>query len=442
MTTQEHKRSMGMLTSYGERALSFVYLIFMSFGNFFRFLHLPVFRDNILASEGLLYFFAFAYLITVKMNKGFYQLLILSGIILASCAYGSIIHVKDPRAFLYAMRLICTLFASYALGDMFWKKYRFDIQKFLHFFLFPFALWIVFGFIIYFVFPSLADFWQFLKGHNVVFYGDAHNRRFVTVIFDPNIYGAIVFLPILGSFILYKLTQRAKYLLLTNIFIVTAVLTWSRSGITALFILLLIVLVRTVLSKRIYFSSRFSLFNALICSLLFFLLPVLCSSDFQFFFSRFYNVANDGSALCRLQSFQTGLSILQNYPLLGIGYNYLPPFLDGLNFLDSSILGLLVCFGIFPFSILAFIGAIRFFLLKRHLNSLSSLNPFLYEFCSVFLYYILVTIIFSSQFNNVLFFSFWIIPSLSCLIYIGKMTQYRMNYNTIKNNASENSTSP
>lgn len=439
MTMQGYKSLVILSTSYWARALSFFYLVFMTFGNLFRVLHLPLFRDNALVSEGFLYLFSFVYLISIKLTKGFYYLLLLSGIILASCAYGSIMHEKDPRAFLYAMRLICILFASYALGDMFWNKYGYDIQKFLRSFLIPFILWIVFGFIIYFVFPSLADFWQFLKGHNVLFNGDTHNRRFVTVIFDPNMYGAIVFLPILVSFILYKLSRKTKYLLLTNVFIVTAVLTWSRSGIFSLFILLMIVLIRAVINKRIYFSSKFSIFNAFICSLLLFLLPFFCFSDFQFFFSRLYNIFDDGSALCRLQSFQTGLSILQEYPLLGIGYNYLPPFLDGLSFLDSSILGLLVCFGVFPFSILAFIGATRFFLLKRHINSLRELNPFLYEYCSVFLYYILVTIILSSQFNNVLVFSFWIIPCLSCLIYIGKMTQHLVNYNNIKDSVNGNS---
>jgi O-antigen ligase len=404
----------------------------MTFGNFFRLFNLPIFRDNILVSEVLLYFFAFSYLLTKKINKGVFQILILAGIILVSSIYGSLLHEKDLRAILFGMRLIGTLFASYALGDMFWKKYGYDIQKFLRFFLFPFVLWIVFGFIIYFTFPSLANFWLILKEHNIVFNGDPHIGRFVTVLFDPNIYGSIVFLPILVSFMLYNISQKNKYLLLTNAFMITAVLTWSRSGIATVCILLMVVVVRAVLNKRTFFLNKIFLLNVLIFGHFLFLLPVLCYSEFHFFISRLFNVVDDGSALSRLRSFETGLSILQDYPLFGIGYNYLPSFLDGLNFLDSSILGLMVCFGIGPFSILAFIAAIRFFSLKNQINRLKSLNPFLYEFCSIFLCYILVTIFFSSNFNNVLFFPFWIIPSLSCLIYIGKMTQHQINYNTIK----------
>ncbi len=401
----------------------FAYSVFLSFGNFFRFIHVPFFTDNLLLSEGVLYIFALMAALFLSKTKGFYRIGLFCFLIFLSTIYGGFLNGFEIKPFLYGIRLVMMVFCSFVLGEIFYQVFQDKLVKFLRFSLFPYTVSLVLGLLIYICFPKLEEFFLFLENYQIVFYGDPHIRRYVSVLFDPNMYAVVSFLPYLSCFIIYKITNKFKYLVFSNVFLLTVFLTWSRSGIATIIFLLGLIALNELLNRPVIIFGRTSfLFRSCVLISLFFC--IFFSQDQAIYFlKRSVGISNDVSALFRFESFKTGLMALRENLFLGIGYNYLSLGGDRVNFIDSSLLGAMTCFGVVPF---VFFSGYLFFqlvLLKRRINYFKNAHPFFCRYFNYFFYYLLVVILFSSLFNNILFYCFWLIPALSSLFYILKLSQ-------------------
>jgi hypothetical protein len=113
----------------------------------------------------------------------------------------------DLTAFLYAIRLILILMITSSLAIAVYDKfnYRYDLlfKRMLLFYKFD----LIFGFLLYILFPKSEDLWKFLSSFGIIFKGDPHINIFIYIYFYPNFYASIGIIPILLSLLLYNRTQ-------------------------------------------------------------------------------------------------------------------------------------------------------------------------------------------------------------------------------------------
>ncbi|KOR08166.1 hypothetical protein ABW55_16520 [Acinetobacter sp. C15] len=114
--------------------------------------------------------------------------------------------------------------------------------------------------------------------------------------------------------------------------------------------------------------------------------------------------------MARLESFSIGQELFLREPLLGYGYNFsidLQKQLRGNIALDSSLQVILISFGLIGSMILfiLFITYIINLIVKYK-------NAFQYEKLITFSFvlYLIISILFLSNFNQLIFYPFWIIP--------------------------------
>jgi len=391
----------------------FTFFVFIAFGNLFRFVNVSLFSDNVLASEGTIYLICAVLFFFVEIKAAQKMLMaVLSIGVLFSCFYGSIYSGFELKAFIYALRLVCMLWSGVLLGSLFFKKFQDDINAFLAFFLKAYLAALVLGLGIYFLFPSAGQFWEFLSENNIVFHGDPHSSRFVSVYFDPNFYAAIACIPFLISVTLFGSTRSMKYLLYAGLFGFSILLTWSRSGFATFLLVLAIYLVHKLNGLLRGYFRRLSFFLTFVLLLSIPIIIYFNNSAFEFFTDRVINILEDGSAFARWETFKDALSVIQEYPCWGVGYNYLACKEVRV---DSSILLLLASFGIIPF--IAIFGSLAFFLVRGLQKSFCMASGPLASAYRMFCGYLAVIVFFSSFFNNLLFYQFWLIPVLVLFTY-------------------------
>ncbi len=140
----------------------------------------------------------------------------------------------------------------------------------------------------------------------------------------------------------------------------------------------------------------------------------LYSEELGVFIHRTLHFFEEPSALCRLETFRLGVDLLAKFPFFGVGIGFLYQYTEGqvsLSSLDSSLLSLLVQIGIIPFLFLVIYGLYKSFTLLKRRDLPSS-------FFSWFIFYLTCVGLFASQFNNILFYPFWLLPLLTTCIFI------------------------
>lgn len=405
------------------RALSFFmmgsFILFLSMGNLFRIFESALFSGNLLLSEGLIYLLALTYLLFSKVScKAALHLGGLSTFIFCSYLYGAMFQGLDPHAALYALRLILLSLSAYSFSSFFLVKFKGEVTPFFTYLFKGYFIALILGFTMYLFFPVSENLWRFLGDHHIVFNGDPHVGRFVSVYFDPNYYASIVGIAFLISSYLYHVTKKGWYQIASFLFLLSGILTWSRSGIAVLALLLLYRGGGTLLQGR--FSRR--------GFISFFALSSLASIFLYFyreeagaFIYRTGHFFEESSALCRLETFKFGLKLLAEHPLFGIGVNFLYRYTQegvNLNSLDSSLLALLVQVGILPFFVLmgyGFFLSLSFFRVQKLWRAKKDVMQ---SFFSQLCFYGLTIVFFSSQFNNILFYPFWVLPFSVIFLFI------------------------
>ena len=383
--------------------------LLISLGNVPRFLETSLFSDHLLLTEIALYFFAFLSLPFLTLSKKSWLTLgALSFCTLISFFYGCLIHGADLHAALYVARLIAFYYTSAILAALSFQRYKTPIV-FFRYLCKGYAVALILGFCFFLFFPASEVLWKVLSSQSILFHGDPHVWRFVSVYFDPNYYAAIAGIPCLLSLYLYQSTSKKRYALFSFLCALSALLTQSRSGLFTLFLLLLWLF---FVSYKCFFSKR-SL-KVTLSLFLFFIVFSLCFfEEILAFAARVFSIKDDPSALYRFETFKWGVALFKERPLFGTGYNFLYSLIKqeiGLNSLDSSLLALLVQIGAIPFSLLLLFAIHQGCFLKKAVALWKRKELKGAYFLSSFICYGGLILGIASQFNQLLFYPFWALP--------------------------------
>ena len=401
-------------------ALSFFYLVL---GNSTRVIPTSPRADNLPLSEFGLYGLAvFCLVFHRKLLLFTLKGLLPFALFLAvSAVYGAMLNGFSVSALFYSVRLVLLLVSGLAAGYYLFSLFRDDLLKVIDYFLVIYLGVALLAFVIYVSFPDSRDLWAFLKDFGVEFFGDPHQRRLVSPYFDPNYYGAIAVFPFTLSVLAYQRVWRTRYLLLAGLFAVSVVLTGSRSGIATLAavvgVLALSATLHLLTKRRV---RRVLLIVVPAACFVFALASPVYLGALTRTWSRIAEVSTDASAQARFSSFELGFSLFAEQPVFGVGYNYLLIYAQearGLTSLDSSLQVILVNFGALG---TLFIAALVFWwsvALWRRL-SVSAEHAFARRCTRYLLLYLVVVIGFTSQFNNLLFYQFWLFPILALSAYL------------------------
>ncbi len=401
--------------SYALSLLAFFLLI--TLGNTLRFLPFSRHHDHLLITELLLFSSCFISLFFIRIDRN--SILFLIGatfLIFFSFLQGVFIQGFELVPFMYCFRLIATLAAGIVLGHIFSEKYQGDLWGLLSWLLKGYLVAAVCSYAMYLIFPNSKVLWEVLEQYGIKFVGDPHVKRFVSVYFDPNYYAAIACIPFLISTALYFHRKNFRYLFSAVFFFLTISLTNSRSGIatfliSAFFATLIYGNPQVILKVRSY---RYFFLVLLLCLTAFFIL--FSEKIFSIVGSRVATMAEDESAGARWWSFLTGVKLIQEHPFFGVGYNYIRPFHI---IIDSSVLFFMTCFGIIPFFGMALFSVSFLFQLYSKFKRNSQCVA-VKKFAYTFLIYVVSVIVFCSFFNNVIFYTFWLVPAMILLVFMKK----------------------
>lgn len=401
-----------------------VILLFFPFyivtGNLFRIFRISDLDNNILITEIILYCFSFAYV----LSRSALSIPLLCGVFTSvifffSAFYGILTNGFDWRSILYAPRAAAMVMTGIVLGHVIFERFKMNIETFIRKLVSIYSIACLLGLLIFICFPSTKDFWMLLNYFGIVFQGDPHINRYVSVYFDPNFYAALAGLPLLLSWTLYEISKKKWDFFIFLFFFFSIIFTWSRSGIVANILLLMCM----GFFRFSYFNFRVINFRKLSMLLYllvgFFVIGITSYELIAKFIERFLRMSVDDSALARLYSLKYGISILMDHPF-GIGFNYLNLFLEdfsNLSMLDSSLLSILVTFGV---SLFLFFLIVFFMWIIQAYSFAKNLQKNNFPIGTLFLgfySYLIISIFFTSTFNNLLFFQFWLIPVLMMCTY-------------------------
>jgi O-Antigen ligase len=397
---------------------AFLYLVI---GNVARFLAVGSFTNNLLVTEFFLYaatlaiFLIYPQLLTeLLVGWGFFFSFILLSFTLGSWQGG-----LEAVPLLYALRLILLLSSGFVLGYCLHRLNPNQVSA-MKWFSQAYLALAIFGFIIYLAFPNSYELWQFLKNYGIEVNGDPHVRRFISSYFDPNYYGAIAPLGVITSLLYYHYSKSLRYLFIALFVALSILLSSSRSGIATFLAMTLFILfqvIKYLLSKR-----NLSLRLVTLVPLIFIGLLVLSPIYLEPIFRAWQRIVElDGSAQVRFNSFKLGQELFSTAPIFGLGYNYLVIYAErarGLSSVDSSVQATLINFGIIgTFFIIAYSV---WFLIKLYtrlgqqpLAVQRPLRLMLWYLNS----YVAVIFVFTSQFNNILYYQFWLLPVVALYSY-------------------------
>lgn len=402
----------------------FIVTCYLILGNVGKILPVTLTFGNLNLFEIILYLYTILFFIRyckVLIYIKIFNLTILS--ILISLIVGIIKFgfLLDP--ILYNLRLIFLIITGTLFGLYLFKKYSSDVNGIFRYFLSLYSVISIISIAIYFYYPDSSQLWLDLSNYGIITNGDPHIGRLVSTYFDPNFYAAIICFPLILIFHDRSQINFNFKFIFFPLFLISLFLTYSRSGISTF-------LITSILSFTLLrFSNRnnFKLFYFL---LLFALFVLAFFGFFDNIIDRFSTITTDYSAGARVESALIGLEIFFQQPIMGYGYHYSIAEiarLRGGGGLDSSLQILLIDFGLIGFILIA----VYFFVTLRNIKiNLKSLNNiFIFKFYVIFLIYLFTVIFFSSIFNNILFYPFWLIPNFGLIIYFYLMAYAKNHLN-------------
>ena len=389
-------------------SICFIFSFFIVSGNLLRFIDFG-FMNNVLFTEFVLYFFSFIGFILFRPSFCFLYFIL--SILVCSAVLDILANGLSALSLLYMTRLVCMLFSGAVIGNLFYIKFKSSLAEFFKYietmYLMNFAL----GLIIFISFSDSTMFWTFLSSFGIRFQGDPHSGRFVSTYFDPNFFAAICCIPLLLSIQLRKVMWKSA------LFVLGIFLTWSRSGIGTLIAVIIFLLIwRLTKANHLTFRRASVIKFGSVLFVLFGILSVY-SDSLLWFFSRAIHVQTDNSALHRLYSFREGIDWIVEYPVLGANYNILT-LQEGQTTIDSSVLFTFILFGI-PCALLLF-AAFFFWSINmvQRVGHLKRTHPQISLYFVPLFVYLCVCVVFTSIFNNLLYYPFWLIPIIAIFSYL------------------------
>jgi hypothetical protein len=333
----------------------------------------------------------------------------------------------DETAIMYNLRFVMQIVAGGMAGSALAARYRDDAEKVMTLYVNLYAIVSIFALILFFIFPDSSALWTRLSEVGVEFPGDPHEGRLVSFYFDPNLFGTIIVFPIFVGFFLFLRAQKIKVLFYISIFFIALLFTVSRSGLS-LFLLMsgclfLIWGVKTLYTLKVNRGLNLIFY---VVSLITFISVAFFGSFIDFILDRFMGLSGDGSAYSRWDSFQIGLRLLATEPVLGYGYNFSLKSVQDLGRigLDSSLQSVAVNYGMLIFTLMVMFLFCWWFLISRRLKRAGT-NPDLQALWRFVILYCALSLIWAGNFNQILFFPFWIVPMVTLISYVELASHFR-----------------
>ncbi|TCW40348.1 hypothetical protein EDC21_104172 [Thermohydrogenium kirishiense] len=401
----------------------FYYAIYLILGNLLRIINIPFFKNNLLVTEFLLYLFALLSFFIFNLSNNKYKIKIpieLFFIILIyfiSYFLGSLYHGYFLiNAFMYSLRLILLILSSIVIGTFFYFK-KYEIKKVIDFYIFVFFIYTIIAWVIFIAYPDSVKLWTKLGQFGIIFNGDPHVRRLLGAYFDPNFFGNIIIFPMLLSLYSYYRYNR-RYIIYFLFFLLSIIYTFSRSSLFGFIISLAIIAIIMCISfiYKKYLNKK-TIYLGIVIAILSIIFVMFNYNEFERLVMRFANIMNDASAAHRFRDIYLGINTLYKsfYILLfGIGYNYVQNDLRlSLTSLDSSVLNTLISLGTLG-TIIVFVLIINY--LRKIYRNLDE------KYHGLYLYIVsyLISSIIMSNFNNLLYYQFYIMTILPFLIFLYK----------------------
>lgn len=404
---------------------------FLLLGNAPRILPISVIGGSLNAGEVVLYLVALTIFLFSWRRIWVCKLCVaLITVSLLSLFVGLAKWGADGSAVIYNIRFVMQLVAGGLAGVALAVRYRDNAGQVMRVCVNLYFVVSLMALVLFFAFPDSAVLWTQLSEVGVEFAGDPNVGRLVSFYFDPNLFGTIIVFPIFVTAYLFFRSGNVRTLLYFFVFLFTLLFTVSRSGLS-LFLLLsgclfLVWAARTLFSMKV--SRRLLL-------PLFFIISALVVVTFAFgdtfidlIIARFTGISNDGSALARWDSFQLGLELFAKEPLLGYGYNFsLQSVRDaGRIGLDSSLQSVVVNYGLLMFALMVIFLFYWWFLVSGRLKRNRS-NSDLRALWRLVILYCVLGLIWAGNFNQILFYPFWIVPMVSLISYVEFASHFRLS---------------
>ena len=411
---------------YIQNIIIIYFALYMIIGNAGRFINVSWASDNLLITEVVLYILVISfYASKVKkikeLTKNNIEIIGIMITFLVFSLIGFIYHNGEYiKSIIYSIRIVLQLSATLMFASVLLSKYKKDILKVFNVIIYTFLGYTVVGWTMLLAFPESYKLWEVLADIGIKFNGDPHISRFMGTFFDPNYISSILIIPILICVYIYFNCEQVKrdwiYLIYSIYFTVCMLFTYSRSGILGLAIssfIIMFIFVYRIVKKREKFDKKAKILSITAVSMLIVVLIFKAETIIRLI-SRFSNIFNDPSAQHRFIDFSKGIKFMFSsfyVSLFGIGYNYVQYDLDTvLGALDSSIINTFICFGFIGTSIL------MYFLIKYFKKIIQGYKKLDSKFIKYFMVYIIAALVICN-FNNLLYYQFFIIPLLTLLNY-------------------------
>ena len=198
---------------------------------------------------------------------------------------------------------------------------------------------------------------------------------------------------------------------LSLILLFSLILTISRSGFTTL---ILYIAITIFFFRDLKILSKLNILNFIIFILLIIFLFIYYNLIPDSYLSKFRFI--DESSMPRIDSFLAGINVFQEHPFFGHGYHFSSGSIElargnWQTNLDSSLQIILIDFGIIG----SLIWLLYFLLIV--INTVRKLKGEIRIVYIKFVIYNLICILWASNFNNLVFYNFWLFPNLSLFYY-------------------------
>jgi hypothetical protein len=218
------------------------YIIIGGGTRFFKISYLP---SQVNFSEIIVFAMAMIIVVTKFRDLLRNKLLIFLLLIIVNISFfvGLLKHGFDTVAFIYSIRLSLQLISGWVGGGCLYQRFKTDILQLNIVVVKVYGILACISIYIFLKYPQSTDLWMALDESGIQFDGDPHIGRLVSTYFDPNFYSSIAIYPLtLG--LISVIGQRGAIIAKFSIVLifVSIILTYSRSGLSSLFLLFLFLL--------------------------------------------------------------------------------------------------------------------------------------------------------------------------------------------------------
>lgn len=307
-------------------------------------------------------------------------------------------------AMFYSIRIIFLVYSFNIIVNCL-KKYNVSSKKVCDFIIKIYIIVCIIGIIQLLFFKNAYDWYAiFEKIGNYFPNPDPHFGRLLSTYFDPNYLSACLLVPLSLSLSYWLNNYGKKYFFFFALFIISIILTVSRSGLLGAGISILILSLKYLFYDNMGSKHKLNKKVLLIYFVVFLGILILILLDSRLI-SRIINSLNDPSTFFRFASWKEAWKIICNNMIIGIGYNAIGFYKDNFGIIstsfgiDSSLLLIFTSIGIIGLS---------YFFIKIIIKIINLNNE--KEISSISLLSIIISSLVICNFNNLLFYTLWIVP--------------------------------